>query len=409
MKSHIIILNLLLAAMSAKNTHAAPPAGKRPTLTIALGDNVALKMILVQPGKFKMGSPANEEGHKRDETNYEVELTKPYWLAATELTQAQWTAVMGVNPSHFTISGNHPVECVSWEECVRFCEQLSEALSDQLPADTTIGLPTEAQWEYACRAGTTTPFSMGTSCTSNDANIDGTQPYNASLGIRRDRTRAVASFNPNPWGFYDMHGNVSEWVQDKDFQVQRSGGKDPDPESSPYYPFDDVERRRVFKGGDWASPGVAARSGARQSAVHLRLKNGGGVGGNLGVRPALVFKREIDAEAASETAAKFAATTLEAKIGFKPNNRGSGTDLHPGGGGADTNGLRQRAAAERTAAKKYKDQSDELSRRMDSTDDLGRKAALGRQSLEAHGKYQAAERRADELDAQADALSRQAR
>ena len=160
-----------------------------------LGKGVNLDMVLIPAGKFMMGSPASEKNRRNDETQHEVTITKPYYMGKYEVTQEQWEAVMGNNPSE--IKGvKLPVTDVSWNDCQDFIKKLN--------AKTKGGykLPTEAEWEYACRAGTTTAYSFGDSPTKGDANIDG------------DNIKAMGSYSPNAFGLYDMHGNVWEWCKD---------------------------------------------------------------------------------------------------------------------------------------------------------------------------------------------------
>jgi formylglycine-generating enzyme required for sulfatase activity len=155
-----------------------------------------------------MGSPASEPERDDDERLHAVEITPGFYMSATEVTQAQWLAVMGENPS--TWEGDAlPVDGVSWAEAVAFCEELSRVEGRHYR------LPTEAEWEYACRAGTTTPFAFGRFVSTDQANYDGRYAYaKGPKGEFRGRTVPVGSFPPNPWGLHDMHGNVWEWCAD---------------------------------------------------------------------------------------------------------------------------------------------------------------------------------------------------
>ena len=162
---------------------------------IDLGKGINLEMVLIPSGKFMMGSPVSEKGHRKDETQHEVTLTKPFYMGKYEVTQEQWETIMGDNPSK--IKGEKlPVINVSWLDCQEFIKKLNE--------NTNGGyrLPTEAEWEYACRAGTTTVFSYGDSITKSDANI-----YGATV-------KDVGWYKPNAFGLHDMHGNVWEWCED---------------------------------------------------------------------------------------------------------------------------------------------------------------------------------------------------
>ena len=169
----------------------------------------AIAMVKIPAGSFLMGSPTSEESHFTSESpQHEVNLGA-FWMSQFPITQAQWVSVMGNNPSHFE-GDDLPVECVSWHDAMKFCRRLSEQTGH------TYTLPSEAQWEYACRAGTTTPFHFGKTITSGQANYDGNYTYgDAPRGEYRQRTTPVGMFPPNDWGLYDMHGNVWEWCLDE--------------------------------------------------------------------------------------------------------------------------------------------------------------------------------------------------
>ena len=178
----------------------------------------------IEAGSFMMGSPSNEPGRYDDERQYQVTLTHGYWLADTACTQALWKAVMGKNPAYFKEGLNNPVEQVSWYDAQDFLTNLNLLLSD-----LTASLPTEAQWEYACRSGTTTPFSFGDTITLEQVNYDSS------------KTVPVKSLPANAWGLYEMHGNVLEWCNDWHGDYQCENTIDP-------IPYKD-NKSRVLRGG----------------------------------------------------------------------------------------------------------------------------------------------------------------
>ena len=213
-----------------------------PRIEVPLG-NTRMTFVWCPPGTFLMGSPASEAERSDDETQHRVTLAKGFWLGATPVTQAQWQAILGSNPSRFK-GADRPVEQVSWEDCVAFCTKLRERTGK------TFRLPTEAEWEYACRAGTTTPFSFGATITPEQVNYDGNYPYGgASKGVYRQQTTAVGSFQANVWGLYDMHGNVWEWCADW-YGSYEEGEQCSDPTEPAQ------GSGRVVRGGCWGSSGV---------------------------------------------------------------------------------------------------------------------------------------------------------
>jgi formylglycine-generating enzyme required for sulfatase activity len=227
--------------------------GSKPNYIVksALG----MELIWVEPGTFTMGSPTSEAGRQTMETQHEVTLTQGFYLGKYEVTQEQYRKVMGKNPSK--LKGNKlPVEMVSWNDAVAFCEALTKmelqnnyGRDDYSENKITTGswefnLPTEAQWEYACRAGTTTAYSWGDSISTTNAN------YN---DIRQ--AVEVGSYKANPWGFFDMHGNVWEWTADWWGAYPRSSVIDPRGPNEGSY--------RVFRGGSWCDAGTNLRSARR--------------------------------------------------------------------------------------------------------------------------------------------------
>jgi formylglycine-generating enzyme required for sulfatase activity len=163
-------------------------------------NSVGMKLVLIPAGEFMMGSPADEKDRSNDETQHKVRISKPFYMGAMEVTQAQWKAVMGNNPSSFN-GDDLPVETVSWNDCQEFLKKLSAK------EGKTYRLPTEAEWEYACRAGTTTRFNAG----DDDKALDGVGWYFGNSG---GMPHPVGQKKANVWGLYDMHGSVIEWCQD---------------------------------------------------------------------------------------------------------------------------------------------------------------------------------------------------
>jgi formylglycine-generating enzyme required for sulfatase activity/tRNA A-37 threonylcarbamoyl transferase component Bud32 len=173
-----------------------------------LGNGVKLEMVEIPAGTFYMGSPENEKGRYDSESPQHQVTVPSFFVGKYPLTQAQYEAIMGNNPAYFK-GNNRPVEKVNWDDAIAFCQKLSQKTGKNYK------LPSEAQWEYACRAGTTTPFYFGESITPDLVNYDGRYPYaNAPTGQYREQTTDVGTFPPNAFGLYDMHGNVWEWCED---------------------------------------------------------------------------------------------------------------------------------------------------------------------------------------------------
>ena len=197
-------------------------------------EKIALEMVLISGGKFMMGSPVSEKGHRKEETKHEVTLSKPFYMGKYEVTQEQWQAVMGNNPSE--IKGfKLPVTSVSWVDCQGFIKKLNEKTNGGYR------LPTEAEWEYACRAGTNTSYSYGDSITKNDANV----AWGTSIKV-------VGSYKPNAFGLYDMHGNVWEWCEDWKVDYPKESVIDPKGPAKGKY--------RLLRGGSFTGPGSHSRA-----------------------------------------------------------------------------------------------------------------------------------------------------
>ena len=226
-----------------------PPPGPPENIVLDLGGGVVLETALIPAGRFMMGSPPAEAFRGEDELSRAVTITRPFHLGRHEVTQAQYEAVMGKNPSAFK-GEKRPVENVSWFDAADFCRRASERTG------RTVRLPTEAEWEYACRAGTTGPFSVGASIAPDQANYN-SQPGDADgyAGVHGGRTGNVDAFRPNAWGLFNMHGNVQEWCADG--YAPYPPGPATDPRGPP------GAERRVLRGGGWRHPPEKLRSARR--------------------------------------------------------------------------------------------------------------------------------------------------
>ena len=227
-------------------------AGETKTLKL---DGIDLVFRWCPPGTFMMGSPESEPERYSDEGPKSVTLTCGFWMMQYQVTQALYEKVMETNPSAFKDSPNCPVETVSYDDALEFAKRLKERLG-MIPEGWSITLPTDAQWEYACRAGTTTAFAFSDSLSSTQANFDGNYPYGgAEKGPYLGRTCDVGSYAPNAWGLYDMHGNVWEWCLDG-YETELPGSDDPSTSPS-------VASGRVFRGGCWNAYASGCRSAVR--------------------------------------------------------------------------------------------------------------------------------------------------
>ncbi len=291
--------------ISDVSQEAAP--GDAQTKGKSIKNSVGMTLVRVPAGEFVMGAADSEKGMTYNEQpQHRVRITKPFYLGTHEVTQAEWTAVMRRNPSWFMPGGDgadkvkgldtrrFPVEMVTWFDAVQYCNSLSER--EELPpyyaienvrreegsirsADVSIPsasgrgyrLPTEAEWEYACRAGTTTPFHFGSVANGSEENIDGAYPpyVTKRKGEPLQRPTTVGKYKANAFGLHDMHGNVREWCYDgwaQDAYVGRRGTITSDP-------VVDTGDERVMRGGSWPFDGDFCRSAAR-SRVLPRIPSG---------------------------------------------------------------------------------------------------------------------------------------
>ena len=221
-----------------------------------LTNSIGMKLVLISKGTFMMGSPESEEGRRENETQHEVTISNDYYLGAYEVTQTQYQTVIGNNPSCYqgALVGNQnadlPVENVSLDDAVEFCKKLSE-LPEEKKAGRVYHLPTEAQWEYACRAGSKTIYSFD--------DEEGLLPeYGWFKRNSSQRTHTVGLLEPNAWGLYDMHGNVWEWCSDWYGEYPKGAVSDP---TGPTMGTD-----RVNRGGCWLYLAANCRSASRNWA-----------------------------------------------------------------------------------------------------------------------------------------------
>ena len=241
-------------------------------------NSVGMKLVLIPKGSFKMGLSEYLEVLARGELQHEVTISKDYYLGVTEVTQGQYEKVMGTNhPSYFqkrvigkSDSSMYPVERVSWEDAVEFCKQLSE-LPEEKKAGRDYRLPTEAEWEYACRAGSKTAYSFG----ADSRSLGDYAWFGENSG---GQTHPVGEKKANAWGLYDMHGNVWEWCSDWYGEYSKSAVSDPvGPKEG---------SSRVFRGGSWGIEAAICRSAFRGGSVPSDRYDG------LGFRVALSSESE---------------------------------------------------------------------------------------------------------------------
>jgi formylglycine-generating enzyme required for sulfatase activity len=240
------VLFLINASLTA--TETTPPTEKSIT------NSLDMKFMLIPAGSFMMGSmPDEPERDYGEEKPHKVTITKPFYLQATEVTQGQWQRLMQDNPSAFQYCGEKcPVEKVTWHDAEEFIRRLN-----MLEGTDKYRLPTEAEWEFACRAGTTTPFSTGLCISTDQANYNGNDPFRGCpKGKNRKGIVRVAKFPPNGWGLYDMHGNVWEWCEDW------YGGYSADNVTNPKGPSSGTYR--VLRGGSFLNRCEWLRSACRR-------------------------------------------------------------------------------------------------------------------------------------------------
>ena len=247
-----IDLGSYLKKMTKGSANKEPQAGDVPQADGVITNSIGMKLVYIPAGEFMMGSPSPHHSRDSDEgPQHKVKISKGFWMGVTEVTQSQYRAVMGTNPSNFK-GDNNPVEMVTWNKATEFCKKLSQK------DGKTYRLPTEAQWEYACRADTTTPFNTGQTISTDQANYNNDYVYaTGSKGVYRKKTTEVGSFSANAFGLYDMHGNVWEWCSDWYGEDYYSNSSSVDPEGP------STGEKRVLRGGGWKNGPRYCRSANR--------------------------------------------------------------------------------------------------------------------------------------------------
>ncbi len=256
---------ILVASLSALFLTIRADAQSGDDIVNSLG----MKFVLVPRGNFRMGSPDEEEFRGEDEFQHQVHIARSFYIGAFEVTQKQFEEMMNVNPSFFSPAGTgrikvrpkeapmHPVEGVTWHQAKEFCVKLGDR-ADEKARKFTYRLPTEAEWECACRAGTSTPLFFGDHVSSHDANFNGHAPLGKGrTGPFMRATWAIGGYKANAFGLFDMHGNVAEWCSD---WYQNDYYKN-SPKDNPPGPRDGEER--VVRGGGWTNTARVCRSAAR--------------------------------------------------------------------------------------------------------------------------------------------------
>lgn len=226
-------------------------------------NSIGMKFVWIPPGMFMMGSPKEEKKRYKAETQHKVKLTKGFYMGVYTVTQEEWQAVMGSNPSFFKGEKKLPVEMVSWNDCQTFIKKL------RVKDKRLYRLPTEAEWEYCCRAGTKTPFHFGETISTEQVNYNGNNVYgNGKKGVYRKKTTPVGSFPANAWGLHDMHGNVWEWCQEIYGEYPQMDVVDPQGTEKGEF--------RVLRGGSWLNSPALCRSAYRDGMQPgLRYRNFG--------------------------------------------------------------------------------------------------------------------------------------
>ncbi len=266
-----ILCPFLLAGLCACSTMPATAADSLDGSKAGEAKEIlGIQLRWCPAGTFMMGSPRSEPERRPGENQVEVTLSHGFWMGAHEVSQGEWKRIMGALPGELNeaagIGDDFPLYNVNYAEAQALCAKLTELTRAEgsLPEGWAFRLPTEAQWEYACRAGTTTPTYAGAFLTSEQANFIGDKPYNgAPVGLALNRATKRGSYPPNPWGLYDIQGNETEWCRDW-AHAQLPGGVDPDLSEVLGTPSQNGALSRSRRGGGWTDPGWPQRSAFRQ-------------------------------------------------------------------------------------------------------------------------------------------------
>ncbi|OAI54444.1 hypothetical protein AYO44_14980 [Planctomycetaceae bacterium SCGC AG-212-F19] len=264
------LASLALLTLSAFGMFPAPEATRGQEAGKVITNSIGMKLALIPAGKFAMGSPASEEERDPGEVQHDVTITRPFYMGVFHVTQGQYEKVLEKNPSFFHPknggSPDHPVDQVVPGDAAGFCQKLSN-LPEEKKAGRSYRLPTEAEWEYACRAGTKTAFHCGDSLSSKQANFNGNFPAGgAAKGPYLARTEKAGTYPPNAWGLHDMHGNLWQWCADwYDPDYYKNSPKE-DPKGPPKGVMSTGFREDFFvvvRGGCWLDEARGCRSAYR--------------------------------------------------------------------------------------------------------------------------------------------------
>ena len=285
MKNAITAFAILAVAAVLLHSQALPQGPYKTTYP----NGAVIELLPIKAGSFTMGSPATELGRFPDEVQHEVKIEKDFWMGKTEVTQLQWDAVMGTNPERYNQAWYHgdalPMENVSWMEANEFCRRLTEQekKAKRIPDNAIFRLPTEAEWEYACRAGTTTAFNNGKDFLQKGTNcpeLAEVATFRFNSGGKRgrfNRTKPVATRRPNAWGLLDMHGNVAEWCEDNYTvitppvpETEKKSKKAKKQESEV---VNDKASQKIIRGGSFMSMPQFCRAAYRGSAEPVTRNN----------------------------------------------------------------------------------------------------------------------------------------